>query len=325
MRIRLGNKLLYYLLYQETQMNLARNPKAYPIPKVELDPTLDFGKYQEDVERFTKKFSGNFTESQVNGMICNLNSLKILEENYLRIPKTNEISLAVYDNGSNRIILKFYEDLDVSHRLQDTLSHELLHMASTRGTNCGVVTGMEIPRVIGVNLNEGYTNYLATKYFSTTEKYRNTTDPKTIIAKGIENIVGAKQMEKHYFEGDLKGLIEDLESVAPRREIIRLLFAIDHFNTPLPSHIKYVDILEEIAKLNKKKLDRMLVEGSISEQQYQEELVTKVILYRKQKLISEEAMIVGDNDHFIIIDGNFQSKLYDAKPRKQDLPKEYKK
>ena len=99
-------------------------------------------------------------------MLYRLKRLSITEERSEIPPLAQIISLGFYHTEKNNITIHYY-DKKIPINIEDTLKHELMHMASTRSTKVGLITGLEIPDLIGEGLNEGYTQYLTDKYFKT--------------------------------------------------------------------------------------------------------------------------------------------------------------
>ena len=271
---------------------------------------LRFGKYNDTIERFIKVFQKEFTEKQTKSMMYRLSHLEIVEKwiKLDRIPFC--VSLGCYSSKDNKITLKHYDNKKIPEKANDTLIHELLHMASTKTTKYGHVTGLEVPNIIGMNLNEGYTEYLTEKYFTRGMNYVYVDDKRIPIVKGIENLVGVKKMEEFYFNADLPGLILELERYASKEDILKLLYTLDHLSTPMYSEKKFQIMTREIAKWNQRKLDRQLEKGEISEEEYDIERAIKVEEYKRYCLWSEDTEVLKDENGFVLRDHGYTSKYY---------------
>ena len=104
------------------------------------------------------------------------------EECHLKV-FSSIISLGTYQSETNSIVINIY-DKALPVDIRDILMHELLHMASTRTTQVGFITGLEVPDIFGDALNEGYTEYLTEKHFKTKTHYTDSEDYNVFFAKG---------------------------------------------------------------------------------------------------------------------------------------------
>ncbi len=122
-----------------------------------------------------------------------------------------------------------------------TIYHELFHMSSTHlesdGDNINCFTGFSFISVksqifcmckLGVSLNEGYTELLTERYFL--DAFNNTSDYYMVernIASYVEKIVGKSLMERLYLNGNLKGLIDELNKYNSYEEITQFFTNFD--------------------------------------------------------------------------------------------------
>ena len=133
------------------------------------------------------------------------------------------ITTAMYDENLNTIYVVDHK----SPSIANIISHELLHMATTKRTEKVIFSGFyqfykDKATGIGYALNEGYTEYLNKKYFNKDEEedsYHN----EQLIAQGIERIVGSKLMEELYFKADLKSLVDELAKSTSIENVMILL------------------------------------------------------------------------------------------------------
>lgn len=136
----------------------------------------------------------------------NLNTLSIKEKNnfnkWIFITTTYK---GTYDTRRNKIAVLKEDDFF-------SIYHELLHCASTKKQKNIINTGFcEIKNKyqFGTALNEGYTALLQERYFK--EMYNNCNYSfLKFIASQLETIIGKDKMELLYFNGDLNGLIMEL-------------------------------------------------------------------------------------------------------------------
>ena len=123
---------------------------------------------------------------------------------------------------------------------KDTVDHELLHMASTikgqKYTHCGFsLIDLNNNRVFGEGLNEGYTTLLDERYFSDRTPSKKELLAKTymlpkLFSEGLENLIGAEIMEKWYFDGDVKSLIEEMCKYVSFNRAIDFIYDLDDMN-----------------------------------------------------------------------------------------------
>ena len=159
-----------------------------------------------------------------------LNKLKIMPTNN---PKDffNQGALAEYGIRFNqmRIMIK---------QFKSAIMHEVFHLASSVITKNCVYSGFQqvnrkSGEMIGIGLNEGYTNLLDKRYFGdyVEEKRKDleyTYRVSTSIASLLENFVGQENMEQWYFSADLKSLVNYLSNYVSRDECITFLMAMDN-------------------------------------------------------------------------------------------------
>lgn len=147
------------------------------------------------------------------------------------------------DNFNNRGALAEYYLLHNKLRMKmkdfkSVIMHEILHLASSVVTKKCIYSGFQqVDRksgsIIGIGLNEGYTNLLDKRYFGDYEEkkkddLRYTYTVTTSIASLIENFVGKENMEQWYFSADLRSLVDYLSEYISRDECITFLVAIDN-------------------------------------------------------------------------------------------------
>lgn len=281
---------------------------SYIIPSTRKKP--DFGHLNDQIDFFKSKFKENFTEEQNNRMLYNLSFLKIVEKK-VKSNFQSEISVGSYDSLNNTITLNSYENVGIDYDLEEVLVHELLHMASTNYSTIGERTGFDLFDIIGTKLNEGYTEYLTKKYFTRGYKYTEANDNYLFIAKGIENIIGREKMEEYYFTSDLNSVIRELSKYVSKEDAIKLIYLIDMMPSTKSKEFDY--LVKKVSQINGIKLDKDLASGVISKKQYEEEYAIKVREYRMYQIWSEDTVILGDENIFILKDHEYESKLYDRK------------
>lgn len=117
----------------------------------------------------------------------------------------------------------------------ESLSHELLHMASSFYDEVSKITFVGFRQRnnnninIGRGLNEGYTELLNERYFLK-EKSKSAYFYEINIAFCLEKVIGQKKMEQMFFKADLYGLTEELLNYSNKENIIAFLKNIDLIN-----------------------------------------------------------------------------------------------
>lgn len=133
-----------------------------------------------------------------------LQNLKI----YMKKSSAGDNIGGLYVHNYNIILLS--NDSNLDHKLKrTTLTHELFHMASTGFVDDNYKTGDGI--------NEGYTEYLNSKYFNN----KNATGYFFLVlyAEILDDIIGSKILEEIYFKTGINGLRKYLSNYMSEEEI----------------------------------------------------------------------------------------------------------
>lgn len=111
---------------------------------------------------------------------------------------------------------------------EDVITHELFHLSSNpydeTDDHCGFSYTID-DYLIGVGLNEGYTELLNRRYFDS--RIETSYGNQIITSEYLEKIVGQKNMEKLYLNANLHGLIKELKKYYSLQEIERFIIAVD--------------------------------------------------------------------------------------------------
>ena len=110
--------------------------------------------------------------------------------------------------------------------------------------HCGFYKYLNEHSNIGESINEGYTQYLAEKYFTKYPILKAYTYEKQ-IASAIELIIGRKLMQKLYFNADLNGLVLSLENFESIDNIYTFLNKMDYV-TKTKKDKRIISVLKEI-------------------------------------------------------------------------------
>ncbi len=209
-------------------------PPKLVLNKDEVENNFDIEQLSEQIRDDLKIFITTIMNRREDfdyiAFLNNLKTLKIKSVNFDRINiikkllfKQDSKILGAYSSYNNLIELS--KDYNKS-----VFFHELFHTASSVKTEQNTYIGFaQRPSSIGVGLNEGYTEYLTHKYFYEFEEVRDSCSYllEQLIAKEIERLVGEKQMEEHYFNANLLGLITELEKYNSYKKIINFIKNLD--------------------------------------------------------------------------------------------------
>lgn len=253
---------------------------------MDITPYLNHGKYNKIIKRFIKIFEEQLPHCSKQSLYDNIKTLIMQEEYFPEDELVWKIG-GVYEPQLNKITVQKSEgdydyDVDVANAKNDVVSHELLHMASTKKIGSFIFCGFKQRKFEngcwfsrGSGLNEGYTELLDLRYFAK-RKITNNYSEQQLIALGIENIVGKETMEKLYFDSDLEGLISRLSLYATREQVFALYKKIDACHSSEGKnqetyHRLAKEIRIEIASLQLANNKQRLLDGKITQQEYEKE------------------------------------------------------
>lgn len=250
------------------------------VKHLSLDECLRFEENNEIIKDFYTILEQKVGHCDLSAFYTNMGTLRIKSSNdsflfklldaltgtrtggaYL--PKHNSIHIDEEPFGKNT--LKRY-----------ILTHELLHMASTRKDKDFTYSGFHIRGKkieIGEGLNEGYTELLNGRYFAAARTNDSYFDLQ-MLAFGIEDIVGQENMEEMYFSNDLSGLIESLGKYVSKDEAIELITKMDSLlkkrtrTDSKKSNELFNEILMDVANIRYKKLEYDKRNEFISEREF---------------------------------------------------------
>lgn len=256
----------------------------------ELDPTKDFSPFQKEVEEFVKIFRETFPLAQTQAMLYRLNRLEI-EVVKKTIGDSQKVTrIGGYNSFRNKLTVYDIDCDRVPDEKRETIFHELLHMASSKALMEGSISGFDVKT--GKNLNEGYTEVLRKRYFCNSGRK----EWNEVIAEGIENIVGRQKMERYYLNADLPALIHELSNYMEKEDVYKLLYIMDNTEEIRGEEViqkfsrkKYNILIQEIANANLRKLNHMLRNKCISEEEYLRQKEIKVDSYREQEMKRESS------------------------------------
>lgn len=279
-----------------------------------LNDCLNFDENNRVIQHFIEVLERHFSHCDLSSFYANIKTLKIVERGKNLLDKIDEIigteKEGDYSPSSNRIRV-FEDEYSSESSKDDTKTHELLHMASSRkgffSSFCGFYKRI-VDINIGDGLNEGYTELLNRQYFAHYPQDGSYQELQ-MIAFGLEYIVGYKKMQQMYFSNDLEGLVQELEQYASRDEILRILIKTDKVNK-LGGRGKYDEeeklareVRTNISNIALKKLKKDKEEGKLTEEQFIHALYSRELYIngytayqkhdRESKEILEYAIVEG--------------------------------
>ena len=198
----------------------------------------DYLKFNDSVNKIIIKFQkclkDNFPEEYLSNFNNNLRYLGFYDDRSNFLKRIKDLvksggAIASYDMFNND--LHIFSDVCSDEEFEHILMHELLHMASTSNiTICGlnaIVMNTKNKMIsFGDGLNEGYTEYLLSKYFNVPKESLFYKD-QVQMAKMIEKIVGKDLMEKCYFKSGIVPIINKLSELSSSDLAIDTLLSID--------------------------------------------------------------------------------------------------
>lgn len=282
--------------------------------KYDITKYLRFKQYDDIVFEFYQALEDNFSECDLTAFYRNIKDLTItnkkrtLSEVLEGIIK-GIIPTAEYHESLNTIYLIDNK----SPSLKGIITHELLHMATTKKSKdvifCGFYQYYKNKATgIGYALNEGYTEYLNRKYLQNDDLDEAYTSEQ-LIAQGIENIVGSKKMEQLYFAADLRGVINELAKYTSIDNAMNLIRTFDKIQRKAIAEDEkedaYRTLREQVAAIYLEKQKQLLERGEISEQEYADRKIMYADIYINEKVaFAEGATLYREDCVLKVIDNN---------------------
>lgn len=178
-------------------------------------------KFKEEIENFRKVLETNFNKKDLDNFYYNIEWVKIKDKKI-----ENGISNGTYNKKTNSMVI-------FKNKSKTTIHHELFHMSASNTTLKNFIGGFCVSAdkyVIGLALDEGYTELLANRYFNQ-EVYETLDFDSYLIearvAYNLEKIVGKDKMQSLYLTSNLLGLINELKEYYTDKEIEQFLINLD--------------------------------------------------------------------------------------------------
>ena len=248
-----------------------------PIP---LDECLRFGENDNIIRDFYSTLEDKLSHCDLSAFHANMKDLRIYSSKDSFLLKLLDALAGTRTGGAylskkNKIHIDD-QPFGRSQLKRNILTHELLHMASTRKDKDFIYSGFHISGKklsIGEGINEGYTELLNGRYFGNPRSSDSYFDLQ-MLSSGIETIVGQENMEKMYFSNNLNGLIEALGRYISKDEAIGLIAKMDSLlkkktRTDSKQASKLFDEIKmDIAGIRLRQLKMQKDNGELSERDY---------------------------------------------------------
>lgn len=178
--------------------------------------------------KFRKKLYKKFKNDNLKLLNFNITTLKI-KIKYI----APEILLLKFNSG--KYYIKRNKIIILNSFKEESLSHELLHMASSiydpryNIAFCGFQQiNFNKKETVGKGLNEGYTDLLNKRYFNDRTKYSSYAyDLCMFFSEKLEQIVEKDKMEQFYLNADLFGLFKYLNNFDEGKNIVCFFVILD--------------------------------------------------------------------------------------------------
>jgi hypothetical protein len=245
-----------------------------------INECLKFGDNNDIVEDFYFTLEKQLSHCDLSSFYSNMSSLKINSDGSKFLLKILDafcgtITGGVYFSKTNKIQIGDNTTEKKSFK-KHVLTHELLHMASSRRDNDFTLSGFHIKgknKSIGSGLNEGYTELLNGRYFGVEKSCDSYLDLQ-FLASGIESIIGQKEMEQAYFTNNVDFLVSELSKYSNEECAISLLVKMDNLlsirdrNNSKRAKELNKEIRRDIVNMKLSKLKMQRDAFKISEEEY---------------------------------------------------------
>ena len=313
-------------------------------------------KYEHIIDEFKEVIDHKLSHCNNSAFYNNIEELSVrtIDKNTppINLPSTH------YDSDYTQIILNEleYQSKDITEEeyqrnIENAFTNELIHLATsyTRGVLTSTGFQQTIPGVqmIGMGLNEGYTELINRRYFQqklpeNASESINVYEEQQIFAYGIEKLIGRKTMEKLFFDADLEGLVTEMSKYADINVVLDIIKKIDEFHISKEQITKEqlsAEIKTTLANLIQKRIDKTYHEGRIRQDQYESLSLENALYLYGQEIIKQKNNLYfyGDitSEHgyemtkevYEVLKNNFLYQkedtpysIYDTLPHNRDLP-----
>lgn len=211
---------------------------------------------KEAIAIFDSVLKKNFDDYDLENWENNLSNLRVGFDTY------KYKRAARYEITTNTIYLRKIE-------YAKYLYHELFHVASSFVSDDVLDSGfmrLENNHIIGYGLNEGYTELLTERYIDSNLGKDSIYYLEKYYALMLEELIGQKQMESLYLDGNLIGLISILFKYAKEDEVTTFLQGLDDINDRNFNNDLVADLNRILLSWNIRKNDTELEKGKINKE-----------------------------------------------------------
>ena len=274
---------------------IKKKPDTVEFDRYNITRYLKFGEETNSIVReFIRKLEEHSDQININTLYKNLKSIRITKSGSSLFEKINKklgltTSSGAYYLISNTIHLNTDED----GNSKETVTHELLHLASTVKQGTTIFSGFSqwnpiTDFEIGRGINEGTTEFLNCLLFG----YEDSSYKELVyIVRGIANLIGTDKLMELYFNNDLKKLEEEISKYSSKEVARTLITGLDRLynlryeeltNRPL-SVAKELEenLISLVANLNLKKQKELLDHNEISMEQYEKNSLELAFFYTR--------------------------------------------
>lgn len=280
-KVILDNLPTKYSLKKIKKSGVLKTPiNCNDVRHLSLEECLKFGDNNEIIKDFYTILEQKLGHCDLSAFYTNMGTLRIKSSNDSFLFKLLDALTGTRTGGAylpkHNSIHVDDEPFGRNSLKRHILTHELLHMASSRRDNDFIYSGFHIQGKkmdIGSGINEGYTELLNGRYFAAARTNDSYYDLQ-MLAVGIEDIVGQENMEEMYFSNDLSGLIESIAKYSSKDEAIELIAKMDSLmkrNTRTNSSKSrklFNELVMDIANIRLRKLEHDKRNEFISEEEF---------------------------------------------------------
>lgn len=260
----------------------------------------------EIIAKFVKKLEEYSDKINTNTLYRNLKDIRVEKKESSFIDKLKKklnltTASGTYSPRTNTISL--YEKNSIN---KSTLTHELIHLASSVSNKSATFCGFEqedyiytLPRYRGRGVNEGATEFINTLLFDyplMDESYEKLTH----LVRGITNIIGEEKFVELYFNNDLKGLINEIAKYSDKKTASIIIRGMDRlFQLTNDSYFQNKDKVQELAKELEESLEQLIINiyttkqkellknKKITEEEYKNNIYRNVYAYQADIFFNE--------------------------------------
>lgn len=186
-------------------------------------------KFSPLIIEFINTVKQNISDSDLILFYNNFNNIKTSVKNF-------KMSNLILNESVGAQWLPEKNTIELSEdNYKSTIDHELFHVSTTYIDPKSHIIFSGFQQIksannqIGEGLNEGYTQYLTEKYFSSHSLLMAYSYEKK-IAEAVELIVGQEKMQSLYFNANLKGLIDVLKQYNTEESVYKFITTLDFLN-----------------------------------------------------------------------------------------------